>query len=86
MQKVCARMQSYTAEEERGYRGEGSVAIRLYLPPCGSLTLLLSHARPSKMPSPVVAQLGSTFQTWSLAILSSCSLSETSFGRMAGVC
>lgn len=28
----------------------------------GSFTLLLSHARPSKIPSPVVAQLGSTFQ------------------------
>lgn len=39
--------------------------------------------RPSKMPSPVVAQLGSTFQTWSLAILSNCRPSDTSFGRMA---
>lgn len=35
------------------------------------------------MPSPVVAQLGSTFQTWSFATFSSWSLSETSLGRMA---
>lgn len=49
----------------------------------GSLTLLLSHASPSKMPSPVVAQLGSTFQTWFLAIRSSSIMSETSFGDIA---
>jgi len=30
-------------------------------PPC-SLTLLDNHANPSNIPSPVVAQLGSTFQ------------------------
>nr|POF11644.1 hypothetical protein CFP56_44482 [Quercus suber] len=51
----------------------------------GSLTLLLSHARPSKIPSPVVAQLGSTFQTWFLATRSSSSMSETSLGRIAVV-
>lgn len=44
---------------------------------------LLSHARPSKMPSPVVAQLGSTFQMWFFAITLRLSASETSFGRMA---
>lgn len=49
----------------------------------GSLTLLLSQARPSKMPSPVVAQLGSTFQVWSLAIRCRSSMSETSLGRIA---
>lgn len=49
----------------------------------GSLTLLLSHARPSKMPSPVVAQLGSTFQVWSFAIRCRSNASETSFGRIA---
>ena len=41
---------------------------------------------PSKMPSPVVAQLGSTFHTWSFAILSNCRRSETSFGRIATMC
>jgi hypothetical protein len=45
--------------------------------------LQLKRTSPSKMPSPVVAQLGSTFHTWSLAIFSSCRRSETSFGRMA---
>lgn len=49
----------------------------------GSLTLLLSHARPSKMPSPVVAQLGSTFHVWSLAIRCRSSMSETSLGLIA---
>jgi hypothetical protein len=44
-----------------------------------------ARTRPSKMPSPVVAQLGSTFHTWSFAIFSSWSLSETSLGRMAVV-
>lgn len=92
----CARMQSYKAKQV-------SRVSMPYLLPCGSLTLLLSHAcglisdlssfskssdihtSPSKIPSPVVAQLGSTFHTWSFAIFSSCSLSETSLGRMAGV-
>jgi hypothetical protein len=45
--------------------------------------LQLGRTSPSKMPSPVVAQLGSTFHTWSLAIFSNCRRSETSFGRMA---
>jgi hypothetical protein len=43
----------------------------------------MEHTRPSKIPSPVVAQLGSTFHTWSFAIFSSWSLSETSLGRIA---
>jgi len=43
------------------------------------------RTRPSKMPSPVVAQLGSTFQTWSFAMLLSFSFSDTSFGRMAAM-
>jgi len=44
------------------------------------------RTNPSKIPSPVVAQLGSTFHTWSLAILSNCRRSETSFGRIAISC
>lgn len=35
------------------------------------------------LPSPLVAQLGSTFQTWSLAILSRSRAWATSLGRMA---
>lgn len=35
------------------------------------------------MPSPVVAQLGSTFQMWFFAMTLRLSASETSFGRMA---
>jgi hypothetical protein len=38
---------------------------------------------PSKMPSPEVAQLGSTFHRCSFATFSSCSLSETSLGLIA---
>jgi hypothetical protein len=49
----------------------------------GTLMWLLSHARPSKMPSPVVAQLGSTFQMWFFAMTFRLRASETSFGRMA---
>lgn len=36
------------------------------------------------MPSPVVAQLGSTFHVWSLATTARLRASETSFGRIAG--
>jgi hypothetical protein len=49
----------------------------------GTLMWLLNHARPSKMPSPVVAQLGSTFQMWFFAMTLRLRASETSFGRMA---
>lgn len=35
------------------------------------------------LPSPLVAQLGSTFQTWSLAILSRSRAWATSLGRIA---
>ncbi len=43
----------------------------------GDLTLLDSHASPSKRPSPVVAQLGTTYQILSFS-LDSCSASVTS--------
>jgi hypothetical protein len=63
-----------------------------------TLTFWLSQERPSKiprgvssvlllfkgiLPSPLVAQLGSTFHTWSLAILSRSRAWATSFGRIA---
>ena len=51
----------------------------------GSLTLLLSHDKPSKIPSPVTAQLGSTFQIWPFALRLSSSLSDTSCGRIASM-
>lgn len=50
----------------------------------GVFTLELSHARPSKMPSPLTAQLGSTFQMWFLAMVFSSSSSEISCGVKAG--
>ena len=94
-EQVVERMQSYRDRRER----KQDVREGVYLAPGGSLTLFESHAwgmlelksqmtrnertSPSKMPSPVVAQLGSTFHTWSLAILSNCSRSETSLGRIA---
>lgn len=48
----------------------------------GALTLLDNQARPSRRPSPVVAQLGTTYQTLSLS-LESCRASVTSCGFMA---
>lgn len=51
----------------------------------GALTLLESQARPSRRPSPVVAQLGTTYHTLSLS-LDSCSTSVTSWGFMARYC
>lgn len=36
----------------------------------GAFTLLDNQARPSSRPSPVVAQLGTTYQTLSLSLLS----------------
>lgn len=50
----------------------------------GALTLLESQARPSRRPSPVVAQLGTTYQTLSLS-LESCRASVTSWGFMAAM-
>lgn len=54
---------------------------------CGFCSLvLLSLERDdfwASIPSPLVAQLGSTFHTWSLAILSRSRACATSFGRMA---
>ena len=49
-----------------------------------ALTLLDSQANPSSRPSPVVAQLGTTYQTLSLSFWS-CKASVTSCGFMAGV-
>lgn len=48
----------------------------------GALTLFDNHARPSRRPSPVVAQLGTTYQTLSLS-LESWRASVTSWGFMA---
>ena len=77
-----------TVAKERAhasYREESSGSV-FYTPHfAGTLTWLLSQARPSKMPSPVVAQLGSTFQMWFLAMTFRLRASETSLGRMAGV-
>lgn len=60
---VVERMQSYKNGSGIGVGGENAKPSVVYLEPGGSLTLLESHANPSKMPSPVVAQLGSTFHT-----------------------
>src|SRR5690349_15030117 len=48
----------------------------------GALTLLESHAKPSRRPSPVVAQLGTTYQTLSFS-LDRCRASVTSWGFIA---
>jgi hypothetical protein len=83
---ACSRIEGIDRsgrERDGEMRRRGNGSKGLYFEPGGSLTLLESHANPSKIPSPVVAQLGSTFHTWSLAILSNCRRSETSFGRMA---
>lgn len=49
-----------------------------------ALTLLESHAKPSIRPSPVVAQLGTTYQSLSLSF-ESWSCSVTSWGVKAAM-
>lgn len=55
----------------------GRVSVSVFIPSCENFICVRC------LPSPLVAQLGSTFQTWSLAILSRSSAWATSLGRMA---
>ena len=90
--KVVALALMGTAIEEdeehssiSGLKTVGKLAVICYFFPAGAggdLTLFDSHARPSSSPSPVVAQLGTTYQTLSFS-LSSWRALVTSCGFIA---
>lgn len=73
-------------KSEKRIEGNGDHRERAYFFGCvgGDLTLFDSQARPSSSPSPVVAQLGTTYQILSFRVLS-FSMSVTSCGFIATV-